>query len=262
MKTHGMSTDCPAGLVRFVLAALVFCVWAEPCRAADSSSGIKGGKTTVDPLPAALIVDHYDKLLKTRDVAEFQASISSRYTEATLVRLTSASDVRARRAAVVALGLTGTYASNAAVGKMLKDPDQIVRGQAVAALWSIWYRADTPENNTELDEIRKLIGEDKLDIAIGRLTALTNRAKGFAEAYNQRAIARFLKGDYAGSIEDCRKVIELNPYHFGAFSGMGQCQIHLRQFKDAAETFRRASKIQPFDENLKDMAEELDRIQD
>ena len=43
------------------------------------------------------------------------------------------------------------------------------------------------------------------------------------QGYNRRATVLFLLGRYQESIEDCQLVLELNPYHFGAASGMGMC---------------------------------------
>ena len=48
---------------------------------------------------------------------------------------------------------------------------------------------------------------------------LIARAPKFAEAYNQRAIALFIQRRFEEEREDCRRVLELNPYHIGAVSG-------------------------------------------
>lgn len=43
------------------------------------------------------------------------------------------------------------------------------------------------------------------------------------QGYNKRATVLFLLNRYQESIEDCRVVLELNPWHFAAASGMGLC---------------------------------------
>ena len=59
-----------------------------------------------------------------------------------------------------------------------------------------------------------------------RAEQLVDMAPWFAEAWNQRAIALYGLGRYLQSIDDCRQALEINPYHFGAAAGMGQCHLH------------------------------------
>jgi hypothetical protein len=136
--------------------------------------------------------------------------------------------------------------------------DPTVRSLAGTALWAIWFRADTPENNEALERVRDLINRGKLDQAVATATQLIDRAPRFAEAYNQRAIAHFYQGHYEESAADCHRVLERNPYHFGALSGLAGCQLRLDQRRDALETFRRALKLRPFDDSLRDAVASLE----
>ena len=94
--------------------------------------------------------------------------------------------------------------------------------------------------------------------AIDRATALIARAPGFAEAYNQRAIAHFFLDRHALSAADCRKTLDLNAYHIGALNGLARCQLILGQKPEALKTFRRALKLQPYSQNLREMVEEME----
>ena len=195
----------------------------------------------------SLVVDYYESFLSDRDLERYRDQILTRYTETTLARILATSvAVQARRGAVLALGIIGTFAeSNAALGKALQDDDPVVRTMAESALWAVWFRADSPENNQTLDEIRFLIGNHRLEAAIELANRLIARAPGFAEAYNQRAIAQFIQGQYAQSAEDCQRVLRLNPYHIGALSGLAQCQLELHRPKEALRTLWKAWKLQP-----------------
>ncbi len=212
--------------------------------------------------PSALLVGHFDRFLKDHDLDAFRRNVALRYTEGTLCRATYAEDARIRRAAVLALGVGGSFACNATVARRLKDRDPAIRSMAVSALWAIWTRADTPENNAELEAIQALIERDRHDEAIRRAGRLIERAPGFAEAYNQRAIAYFVSGRPAESAADCRRVLELNPYHFGALSGLGQCQLRLRERAEAIRTFRRALELQPYSDGLRETVAELEAAGD
>ncbi len=212
--------------------------------------------------PASLLVGHFERFLKDHDLDAFRRDVNARYTEGTLCRATYADDVRVRRAAVLALGVGGGFGCNATVARRLKDKDPAVRSMAVNALWAIWCRADTPENNAELEDVQALIERGRLDEAIRRADRLIARAPDFAEAYNQRAIAHFKADRLADSAADCRRVLDLNPYHFGALGGLGQCQIGLRQRAEAIRTYRRALELQPYSDGLRAKVAELEAAED
>jgi tetratricopeptide (TPR) repeat protein len=212
----------------------------------------------LQPHTGSLLVDYYEAFLRDQDIEAFRRNVSSRYNEGTLARLLEAGGTRARRASVLALGLFGGYGSNAAVARGLKDPDPTVRSLADNALWMIWFRADTPENNEALERVRAENNRGRFEFAIEQANRLIARAPSFAEAYNQRAIAYFFLGQFAQSAEDCRSVLLRNPYHIGALGGLGQCQLRLGHRQDAIKTFRRASKIQPYNQGLRQTIAELE----
>ncbi|MBX6316665.1 MAG: tetratricopeptide repeat protein [Isosphaeraceae bacterium] len=210
------------------------------------------------PHTTCLIVDYYETFLRDQDLGTFRANVSSRYTEGTLSRLLQADDVQSRRAAVLALGLIGSYQCNEALARALRDHDPAVRELAQGALWAIWFRADAPENNAMLLQVRELNDRRRFAEAEALATRLIQRAPLFAEAYNQRAIALFSQERFAESAADCRRTLELNPYHFGALSGLGQCDLRLGRRQEALRTFRRALKIQPYSEGLRAMIATLE----
>jgi tetratricopeptide (TPR) repeat protein len=211
-----------------------------------------------EPHTASLLVDYFETFLRDQDVEQFRLLVSTRYTEGTLCRLAESGHTQARRAAILALGVCGTYQSNASVARGLRDSDLTVRRLAGDALWSIWFRADTPENNKLLEQVTLLLGRQRAEEAIELATKLIERAPKFAEAYNKRATARFFLQRYEESLADCRRVLELNPYHFGALSGMAMCQLELGLKADALKTYQRALKLQPYDEALRERVSALE----
>ena len=164
----------------------------------------------------------------------------------------SVGSLQARRAAILALGLVGTFESNRVVAKSLADSDVAVRNLAQNALWAIWFRADTPENNALLQEVRDLIGRERLAEALAAADRLIARSPKFAEAHNQKAIILFAQGRFRESASACRKVLKQNPYHIGALGGLGQCEIKLELYQDALATFRKALSLQPYSEGLRE----------
>ena len=86
----------------------------------------------------------------------YRLQILTHYTEGTLQRLLLHPDVETRRAAVLALGLIGTIESNSALARVLRDEDPTPARMAADALWQLWFRGGTEEQNGELQRIMHL----------------------------------------------------------------------------------------------------------
>ncbi len=210
------------------------------------------------PHTGSLLVDYYEAFLKDHDLDGFRLNVSARYSEGTLARIVQSGETASRRAAILALGVFGTFEVNAVVGKALRDKDPVVRSLSESALWAIWFRADTPENNAKLEAVQARIVRNDLEQAIEKATDLIKVAPKFAEAYNQRAIAFYKLGELEKSADDCKRVLKHNPYHIGALSGLGQCEIRLGRRDDAIATFKKAVEVQPFNDGLRELVAELE----
>jgi len=230
----------------------------SPTGAAAPDPTRNGAPAMSVPAAAPLLLDYFDAYLRDQDIESFRLNVTARYTEGTLARLARAPSSRARRAAILALGLVGSIEANAAVARALRDEDATVRDLANNALWAIWFRADSPANNATLEEVHDLNNRGRHAEADALATRLIGHAPGFAEAYNQRAIARFFRGRFADSAADCRRTLERNPYHIGALAGLGQCYLRLDRRDEALATFRRALKLQPFSDGLKETVAALE----
>lgn len=185
---------------------------------------------------------------------EFRQSVKNNYTEGTLQRLMSHPTVEVRQAAVLALGLVGTMQSNAAIAGGLKDEDALVRRFAHDALWEIWARGGDPDHCWQLQQaLQQADHAQTLEL----LNELIHDAPDFAEAINQRAIVLFRRGEYARSVTDCKTALRLNPYHFGAAAGMGQCYLKLKKPRAALRAFQQALAINPDLDHLREAVKAL-----
>jgi tetratricopeptide (TPR) repeat protein len=220
---------------------------------------------------APLLVELFDRLPEFRPgddenlwaagardaLRAFRSAVRERYSEGTLGRMLATSDVvKARRAAALALGLTGTPAAVPAAAAALHDADFLVRRFAADALWELWFRAGTDEQNERLREAAR---DPDPARARAELDELIREAPAFAEAHNQRAIWFFKRGEYARAVTDCETVLRLNPHHFGAAAGMGQCYLKLNRPRSALRAFRQALAINP-DLDLHDTVRALEEF--
>src|SRR5262249_16161523 len=185
----------------------------------------------------------------------FRQNIVARYTAGTLQRLLESSAVQARWAALLALGLQGTMQSNAMVAERLHDGDPQVRRLAADALWNIWFRAEGDSHKRELQRLAQIRDLSK---SLRGLNAIIQKLPSFAEVYNQRAILYFRLGEFRKAVHDCQKALELNPFHFGAQSGMARCLLRLHQPRAALRAFQSALNINPDLEDVADCIRELE----
>src|SRR5262249_15253803 len=130
-------------------------------------------------------------------LALFKKQVSRRYSEGTLQRLLQSGDAETCQAAVLALGLVGSMASNAALASCLHEDDERLRDLAANALWAIWFRGDSEDNNQELQRLLRLKDRGR---TLAGLDALIERAPNFAESYNQRAIIYFQMKAYERAV--------------------------------------------------------------
>ncbi|MGD9722366.1 MAG: tetratricopeptide repeat protein [Pirellulales bacterium] len=187
----------------------------------------------------------YHQYLLDQDTARFSRRLSRKYSVGTLERLAATGDRMTRRAAVLALGLVGDYNANATLGRALHDDDRGVRMLADNGIRQLWRRIGTTQHRRHLVEIGELNSGGRYDEAIEQATRLIAQAPWIAEGWNQRAVALFGAHRYAESVHDCTQALEINPYHFGAATGMGQCQLKLNNRQQALECFRRALRLNP-----------------
>ncbi len=221
-------------------------------------------------MPPPLLAEFYDRLPELRPgddedlwaagaqdaLREFRSAVRGRYTEGTLQRVLASPDVKTRRAAALALGLVGGMDSNPAAAAALHDPDPVVQRFAADALWELWFRGGTADQTRRLREAAE---DPDAPAARAEFDALIRAAPAFAEARNQRAIWLFRRGEFARAAEDCEAVLRLNPFHFGAAAGLGQCLAKLGKPRAAIRAYRTALDINPALEHLRDAIRALEK---
>lgn len=115
-----------------------------------------------------------------------------------------------------------------------------------AQLWALWTDAPDEKAQALLDEgMRKRAGFDFLG-ARDVLDALVDYCPAYAEGYNQRAFANYLRQDLSAALVDLDRALEINPQHIGALSGKGLTLLGLGRDAEAQEVLRRAVALNPW----------------
>jgi tetratricopeptide (TPR) repeat protein len=126
----------------------------------------------------------------------------------------------------------------------------------------IWSHSGSPAMDLLLQRGVEAMDSGDYPKAIEHLSALIDHAPGFAEAWNARATAYFLIGEYGLSIADVQKTLALNPRHFGAFSGLGIMLEEMGDTKNALAAFKASQALQPHHQDINDAVKRLEKVVD
>ena len=135
--------------------------------------------------------------------------------------------------------------------RALKSRTPEAREIAGNALWELWFRAAGQQAYTLTHAANEAMNRHELAEALTLLDRVVRRYPSFAEGWNRRAMLFCQTGHYVRSIADSRRVVALNPNHFGAWQGLGMCQVHLGDFDGACRSFSAALKVNPHDDDLR-----------
>ena len=172
-------------------------------------------------------------------------ALEEKYSQETLIESLENRKPLTCRAAAYALGEIANEDAIPSLVAALTHEDPGTRANAEQALWSIWFRSDDESVSAMMQKGTNHIKKQQYGEAIQVFSEVIRIAANFAEGYNQRAIAYFMSDELSKSIEDCKKTVELNPFHFGALAGMGQCYLKLGDLAAAMDAFQRALEINP-----------------
>lgn len=127
----------------------------------------------------------------------------------------------------------------------LKKQDEVARQRATAKLWQMWFEQKGELGLEMLKRSQDFLEAGYPDEAEQLLTQTINQYPDFAEAWNRRAVLHFTQERYEKSRQDCEQVLQLIPYHFGAWHGLGLCWLALGHYREAIAAFHQALKVQP-----------------
>ena len=87
----------------------------------------------------------------------------------------------------------------------------------------------------------------------------------YAEGWNKRATAYYLRGEYSASLRDVRETLRREPRHFGALSGWAAMLPHAWRRPRRAPRCCAAGKICPhwpgLQDQLRDLRDQLDSLE-
>jgi tetratricopeptide (TPR) repeat protein len=133
----------------------------------------------------------------------------------------------------------------------LKSDHREAREMARRALEHIWFNEAGDEAYRRTQEAFRAAEREDLRDALVLLDGLVTKHPRFAEAWNQRASVHWRMGDFEKSMRDCQRVLELNPNHYGAWQGLGLCQLNRGDVDEACLSLRAALRLLPHNDQTR-----------
>lgn len=132
------------------------------------------------------------------------------------------------------------------IAQLQAAPDEASAAPMNAALWELWIDAPDAEAQALLDRGMSLRKDYAFLEARDVFDQLVAYCPAYAEGYNQRAFASFLRRDFEAALWDLERTLELNPRHIGALSGRALTLMGMGRQDDAQEALRAALALNPW----------------
>ncbi len=113
------------------------------------------------------------------------------------------------------------------------------------AIWKVWLRSGSPTIDLLMEQVVRSMARGEYNRTLKILDHMVELAPDFSEGWNKRATVLYLIGKFQASLDDIERVLELEPRHFGALSGMGLVLQQLGDKKGALHAFRQALSVHP-----------------
>lgn len=162
--------------------------------------------------------------------------------------------LRACLAALIGLMLgANVQAQNAGSGTVLDtlfiklqsatDPSAIKSLEA--AIWEQWVMVPDMSQRALMMRGIAEMQQQELKASIETFTRLIDMAPDLSEAWNKRATAHWLMGNFPASLADICETVKREPRHFGAYSGLGMIRAEMGENGRAVAAFELARKWNP-----------------
>ena len=113
------------------------------------------------------------------------------------------------------------------------------------AIWEQWVMVpDGPQRELMMRGIAEM-QQRQLKQSVDTFSKLIEIAPELSEAWNKRATAYWLLGNFPASLNDICETVKREPRHFGAYSGLGMIRAEMGEYPRAVAAFELAKRHNP-----------------
>jgi len=129
--------------------------------------------------------------------------------------------------------------------ELYDSTNDIQINQITRKIWNIWHETNDIKIEANFYRGMESLRTSDFIMSIAFFTQVIEKKPNFAEAWNKRATAHYMMGDFDKSMHDINETLKLEPRHFGAMDGMGLIFIHLHQYEKAIKIYEQMLEIFP-----------------
>ncbi|MEM6261458.1 MAG: tetratricopeptide repeat protein [Bacteroidota bacterium] len=126
-------------------------------------------------------------------------------------------------------------------------------------IWELWMESGSAGMDVLMQEGIRDMANGDYNRAINHFSVVIDSLPDYAEAWNKRATAYYLRGDFKRSLDDVNETLRLEPRHFGALSGAASMFLAIGDKRSALKALEKMLEIAPSKEHLKEQIDELHR---
>jgi tetratricopeptide (TPR) repeat protein len=145
------------------------------------------------------------------------------------------------------------------LGTLKSAPSEQVAGPLEQQIRQLWLNAGTPAVTLLMSRGLREMKADATPDAIEDFTAAITLDPSLAEAYHQRAIARYSAGDTAGAIADIQVTLQREPRSFTALETLAAIAESRKDWKGAYDAWQKVLEIDPKTPGGQDRLKDLRR---
>ena len=125
-------------------------------------------------------------------------------------------------------------------------------------IWQRWTANDDPAVSQLMQTGIRALNYSTYRKALQSFDRVIKMAPEFAEGWNKRASLYYHIREYQRSIDDIKETLQLEPRHFGAWSGLGLVSVAQENYSGALTAFKKALSINPHMSNIRRYVQKLD----
>ena len=112
-------------------------------------------------------------------------------------------------------------------------------------IWTEWFKSGSATIDLMMQWAQTAADKKDFDVALDFLDQVVTLSPNFPEGWNRRATVHFMMNNYAKSMADIDRTLQLEPRHFGALSGLAQILKNTGRKELALDAYLRVLEIYP-----------------